>query len=222
MIGCRSGLLPAIADSSRAETRYACSYSNNYILVCVGRLVYKKGFEYAIRAMPEILRKFPETHLVIAGTGDLERELKEIARKSGVADRVEFRGVVPHDQMAQFLAESDIFLLPSIVDDAGNVDGLPNTLLEAMTMGCAIVASQVAGVPEVIQDHSNGLLVPQRDSQALAEAVITLLEKPDLRQKLGGNARKAVEEQLSWQTIVGRYVAVFEYAVGKKAVVVKK
>jgi glycosyltransferase involved in cell wall biosynthesis len=193
-------------NSTLTETRSVRPYPT---LVCVGRLVYKKGFEYAIKALPEILTKFPDTRLLIAGKGDLEAELKELARKYGVAAQVEFVGVVAHDQIPAFLAESSVFLLPSIVDDNGNVDGLPNTLLEAMTTGCAIVASKVAGVPEVIQNGHNGLLVPQRDSQALARAIISLLADAQLRRTLGRNAHQTVVNQLSWQAIVSRYIEVF-------------
>jgi glycosyltransferase involved in cell wall biosynthesis len=188
-------------------------------LVCVGRLVYKKGFEYAIKAMPEILASFPHTRLLIAGKGDLEGELKNLAHHCGVAEQVQFVGVVSHDQMPRFLAESTVFLLPSIIDDSGNVDGLPNTLLEAMATGCAIVASSVAGVPEVIKHGKNGLLVPQRNSEVLAQAVITLLKNETFCYNLGYTAHQTVVEQLSWHAIVARYIEVFCYAAAQASTI---
>jgi glycosyltransferase involved in cell wall biosynthesis len=93
---------------------------------------------------------------------------------------------------------ADVFVVPSVLDEAGNVDGLPNVLLESMASGCAIVASSVAGIPDVIRDGENGLLVPQRDERALAEAICTLLDDLSLRQRLGDAARATAVGRLSW------------------------
>lgn len=179
------------------------------ILLCVGRLVYKKGFEYALRAMPLVLQTFPKAKLVIAGTGDLEPELRKLAIELNVAEQVRFEGAVPHHKIPEYLAACDLFLLPSIIDDSGNVDGLPNTLLEAMAAGRPVIASKVAGVPLAIQDGENGRLVPPRDPAALAAAIVELLNNPALNQGFGEAARRKIETELNWKAIAGRYVQVF-------------
>lgn len=182
------------------------------VLLCAGRLVYKKGFEYAIRALPVVLAHHPAARLVIAGAGDLRTELGKLVAGLGLSERVRFEGAVSHDRMPDYLAACDLFLLPSIVDDSGNVDGLPNTLLEAMAAGKAAIASEVAGVPLVLTDGQNGRLVPQRDSLALAAAINHLLADPSLREELGQAARHKVETELDWTAITTHYSRIFEQA----------
>lgn len=183
------------------------------ILFCSGRLVYKKGFEYAIRAMPEVLKRVPTARLVIAGAGDLLDELKSIAQQEGVAERVRFEGSVAHNQIPDYLAACDIYLLPSVVDDSGNVDGLPNALLEALAAGRPVVASNVAGVPLAVEDGVNGRLVAQRDVAGLAKAIAELLADPMRREQFGKAARRKIEQELNWPTVAAHYSQVFENAV---------
>lgn len=165
----RAAVIPYGADpkmfatpaAPREDLRQKLGFGpDEQILLCVGRLVYKKGFEYALKALPQILEKFPQARLVIAGKGDLETELKALAASLNIAERVHFEGAVPHNQIPEYLAACDLFLLPSVIDDSGNVDGLPNTLLEALAAARPVVASNVAGVPLAIQDGENGQLVP--------------------------------------------------------------
>lgn len=186
------------------------------ILLCVGRLVYKKGFEFAIQAMPKVLQKFPTAKLVIAGKGDLLNELQVLAAKLNVSDHVKFIGAVPHHQVPDYLAACDLFLLPSVIDKSGNVDGLPNTLLEAMAAEKAVVSSRVAGVPLAITDGENGFLVTPGDSQQLADAITQLLDDESLRAKYGQAARQTIEQKLNWRTIAGLYIKVFNKAIGNQ------
>lgn len=185
------------------------------VLLMVGRLVYKKGFEYAIKAMPGVLESFPKAILVIAGAGDLLQPLKELVADLKLEDKVRFVGAVPHDRMPDYLAACDLFLLPSIVDDKGNVDGLPNTLLEAMSAGKAVIASAVAGVPLAVTDGENGRLVPQRDPATLSQAIRELFGDPALRERYGLAARRKIVDELNWTAISARYSQVFQRAVEK-------
>ncbi len=182
------------------------------ILLCVGRLVYKKGFEYALRALPAVLESHPTARLVIAGAGDLRLQLEQLTAQLDLTGRVRFEGAVPHNRMPDYLAACDLFLLPSIVDDSGNVDGLPNTLLESLAAARPVVASNLAGVPLAVSNGQNGLLVPQRNSAALASAINRLLADPTLRQRLGEAGRHKIETELTWPAIVARYSQIFEQA----------
>lgn len=203
----------AAPTSPREELRRELGWkSDEFILLCVGRLVYKKGFEYALRALPLVLQEYPQARLVIAGQGDLERELKELARHLGVEERVTLVGAVPHSLIPSYLAACDLFLLPSVVDKRGNVDGLPNTLLEAMAAARPIVASRVAGVPLAIEDNQNGLLVSPGNPADLANAIVQLADDPDRREKLGRAARQRIIHELNWVSIAERYQEVLRSA----------
>ncbi len=182
------------------------------IIFSVGRMVYKKGFEYLIRAMPAVLAAHPNARLVLAGGGDLLDELKALAASLGIADRVSFPGWVERDQIPLYFSGCDLFVLPSIRDEAGNVDGLPNTLLEAMASGRSVVASRVAGVPLAVIPGQNGELVAEKDPVALVEAINRLLADPALRERYGAASRRRVLDDLNWTAVAARFVDLYGLA----------
>lgn len=177
------------------------------LILAVGRLVRKKGFEFLVRAMPQILQRAPNARLVVVGYGDLRQELEAHARALGLNGQVIFAGRVPRQEIPAYFAAADIVSVPSVRDDAGNVDGLPNVALEAMAAGKAIVASAIAGFPDVIDDGENGLLVPEKDSAALAAAIARLARDARLRETLGTRAREKIRAQLNWDTVARRFIA---------------
>ena len=126
--------------------------ANDAVVFAVGRLVRKKGFEYLIDAVASLAPRHARLRLVIAGGGDLDAELRERAAAGGVADRVTFLGSVAHGDVADWLAAADIAAAPSVVDDAGNVDGLPNTVLEALASATPVVATLAGGIGAVAVD----------------------------------------------------------------------
>jgi glycosyltransferase involved in cell wall biosynthesis len=182
------------------------------VLVAMGRLVHKKGFAVLLAAMPAIISRCPDAVLVIAGVGELCSELAGYSRALHVDDHVLFVGHVPWQETQHYLTGATVVVVPSIVDHAGNVDGLPNVLLEAMACGCAIVASDVAGIPDVVVDGVNGVLVPAQDSNTLAEAIIGLVTSPERRTRLAVNARQTAVSELSWPSIAPRVVRVLSTA----------
>lgn len=173
---------------------------DSLIVFAVGRMVYKKGFEYLIRAVPAILREHPNAKIVLAGGGDLEPRLLSLVRQLGVEKSVIMPGWVSRDQMPLYFSGCDLFVLPSVVDQQGNVDGLPNTLLEAMASARPVVATNVAGVPLAVKDGDNGLLVPEKQPGELSAAINLLLRAPQLRVQYGEAARLRVEHELNWET----------------------
>lgn len=184
------------------------------ILFAAGRLVRKKGFEYLIDALP-LLSSAP--HAVIAGSGDLAGELRERAQARGVAARVHFLGDIAQDAVASWLAAADVALVPSVRDDSGNVDGLPNAALEALASGTAVVATPAGGLGSVITDRRTGRIVPERDAQALASAVRELLEDPGQRAALGASARADTEQRFGWSATVARFDAAYARALAIKS-----
>jgi glycosyltransferase involved in cell wall biosynthesis len=179
------------------------------VIGALGRLVYKKGFANLIAALPEIRKQAADVQCVIAGEGDLRDELTAQAQAMGVADGVHLIGHVAWQETPDFYAMCDVVALPSVVDAYGNVDGLPNVLLEAMASGRAVVASRAAGMDEVIVGGENGTLVPPGDDRALAQACIYLLGDAERRRALGDAARRLMSEQYDWQMIAERFEEVY-------------
>ncbi len=165
-------------------------------VLALGRLVEKKGFSGLLDAAA----RTAGVHLVIAGAGDLKGELEAQARALGLA--VSFPGALDRAAVAAALSAADVVAVPSVRDRAGNVDGLPNVLLEALAAGRAVVATRVAGIPDVIRDGENGLLVSERDPAELAAALERLAREPATRARLGGAARRTAEETLTWGAAV--------------------
>src|SRR5262249_36672462 len=183
------------------------------LIVTVSRLVYKKGLTYLLEAFPRILARHPDAALVIGGYGDLREELERRANQLGVAARVRFPGQLTRDRAACYIGAADVYVVPSIRDQGGNVDGLPNALLEGLGAARPIVASRGAGIPEVIVDGEHGLLTPERDSDALADAISRLLDDRALALRLGAAARRRVLDELTWEATAERFEAVYRHAI---------
>ena len=151
------------------------------LIGAVARLVPVKGLRYLVAAMPEILRRCPEAHLVLAGDGEQRARLEGLARDLAVSARVRFLGF--RRDAAAVTAALNVFVLPSLNEGQGRV------LVTAMALGVPVVATKVGGVSEVVEDGRQGLLVPSADPQALGRAVTTLLAKRDYAASLGTAGR---------------------------------
>lgn len=212
---------PTVRAAVRAELGLNANVS---IVLAGGRLVHKKGLDVAIEAFARLAAdaKRHSLRLVLFGDGALRPALERMTAERGLAERVLLVGRWERERLADLFGASDFFLLPSVRDFAGNVDGLPNTLLEAMSSGLAIVASNVAGVPSVIEGEEHGLLVPPGDSVALAAAIGRLADNAPLAAALGRNARLRVERELTWGHIAARYADAYQRAVSHRAEVSRR
>jgi glycosyltransferase involved in cell wall biosynthesis len=184
------------------------------MVLAMGRLVHKKGFGVLLEAWAHLLQAIPNARLVVVGYGDLRQELEQQVQRLGIGERVYFTGQLEREKAALYMAATDVFALP-IVRDQGT-DGLPNVLLEAMSAGCAVVASDVAGVPDVIEHEKHGLLVPERDPKALAEAISRLLYHPKLANQLGMAARQRIEANLTWDTTADQFEQVYAQVIERR------
>jgi glycosyltransferase involved in cell wall biosynthesis len=159
--------------------------SGRFEILCPARLETHKGIDVLLRAFVQVLAQRPDVHLTVAGGGALAAELEQLVRDLGVRGGVTFAGALPPDRMADALNRADAVALPS------RSEGLPLALLEAMAAGKPVVATQVGGMPEVICDGENGLLVATEDPGALAEALSRLASDAQLRARLGAAARQS-------------------------------
>ncbi|HVS03008.1 MAG TPA: glycosyltransferase family 4 protein [Thermoanaerobaculia bacterium] len=174
-------------------------------VVAVGRMVPKKGFGELLEAAPRILERFPDARIVLGGGGDLLARLAARAEQLGVGDRVLFPGPLSHHQALELIATAAVFVMPSVRDPSGNVDGLPIVVLEAMAAGKPVVASAVSGLPLAVDDGRTGRLVPERDPAALADAVCELLADPERAARMGAEGRRRIERELHWGAVAGRH-----------------
>jgi glycosyltransferase involved in cell wall biosynthesis len=178
------------------------------LIVAAGRLVRKKGFEYLIDAMPHL----PDAVLAIAGDGTLAGELRERARTRDVTERIRFLGNQPQDRIGEYLAAADVVCVPSVRDDRGNVDGLPNVVLEALASGTPLVTTAAGGIGAVVEDGRTALVVPERDSAALAEAAARILADPGTSRRMGEAARALVQARFGWPRVAERLDAAYDRA----------
>ena len=193
----------------RAARRHELSVGDRVpLLVAAGRLVRKKGFEYLIDALPHV----PGAVLAIAGDGTLDHELRERARARGVVERVRFLGNQPQDRVGEYLAAADVVCVPSVRDDSGNVDGLPNVVLEALASGSPLVTTAAGGIGAVVENGRTALVVPERDSSALAAAVGRILADPEGGRRMGEAARALVRTRFGWPRVAERFDEAYDRA----------
>jgi len=179
-------------------------------LFSVGRFAEKKGFKYLIAAMPKILEKQPLAKLVLAGFGPEEEALKQQVKILQLSDSIIFPGKKSGRELATYFATADIFIGPSIIVGGGDTEGQGVVFVEAMSSGTTVVASNVGGIPDMIKDGVTGLLVPEKDSDCIAEKVITLCENPELRKTLAENARQLVLEKYCWKKIASGFLDIYK------------
>ncbi|HTM58203.1 MAG TPA: glycosyltransferase [Candidatus Udaeobacter sp.] len=176
------------------------------VWVCAARLEEQKGQDVLLEAAAEIVRRGLEFTLLFAGVGSRRDELEARAGTLGLVRRVEFLGQV--DELGPLLRAADAVVLPS------RWEGLPLTLLEAMARGRPVIASAVGGVPEVVEDRANGLLVPAGDAGALADALERVHRFPDAAAALGEEAARLVEESYTWDRVTAQFEAVYDDVLG--------
>jgi len=170
------------------ETRQKAGWDTNHtILISVGRLEEIKGIRYLIDAINIIKRKKLDTKLIIIGDGPQKKDLELQAEKLKLDHYVEFMGSLPHEKVLEYMAASDIFVLPSLNE------GFPNVCLEAMASGLPIIATNIGGMSEIVEDGTNGYLVEPQNSVQIAGKVEKLVADNDLREKFANESKMKVK-----------------------------
>jgi glycosyltransferase involved in cell wall biosynthesis len=180
-------------------------------VVFVGRLVEKKGVEYLIRAMPKVRDQVPNMELVIVGSGPLDQTLKKLAEDLGMVDVVRFLGAMSHTDVVPLLRGAEVACVPSIIDSRGETDGMPTVVLEAMAVGTRVVGTEVNGIPDILHNAENGLLVRPADNVDLARGLLDALNHPS--GDAMAEAGKETALMHDWHIVADEYVRVLKEAI---------
>jgi glycosyltransferase involved in cell wall biosynthesis len=183
------------------EAKRLAGLADRLVVGSTGRLERAKGYEYLIRALPEIVRDQPNVLVRIAGRGELHDQLQEIARSLDVEQHIDFAGFV-HDVQG-FLESIDVYVQPSLCE------ALPFAVLEAGAVGVPIVASDVGGVAECVRDGEMGFVVPPRDSKALGEAILRLTSNGELRVRMSSEVERVVSDNFDVSKMVEQTVELY-------------
>lgn len=164
-------------------------------ILSVGRLVEKKGFEHGLRGVGLALSAHPNLHYHVVGDGPLRPALEALAERLDMLGRVTFHGHLARDRVEALRRRANVMLVPSVTAGDGDEEGIPVVVMEAMASGVPVIATRHAGIPELVIDGETGLLVPERDGKALADALGRLIREPGLHERLRQAARAKVAAQ---------------------------
>ncbi|MCM6773368.1 glycosyltransferase family 4 protein [Nocardia sp. CDC159] len=191
--------------AARAELRARYGLGERPTVLCLSRLVPRKGQDMLILAMPEIRKRVPGAVLVIAGSGPYEDKLRGLAAALDLADDVIFTGRVPAAELAAHHTIADVFAMPCRTRGAGlDVEGLGIVFLEASATGVPVVAGNSGGAPETVREGRTGTVVDGRSQQQLTDAIVTLLSDPDTAAAMGAAGRDWVSEHWRWDVLAAR------------------
>jgi colanic acid/amylovoran biosynthesis glycosyltransferase len=165
------------------------------MITAVGQLKEKKGFSYLLEACQILKNQGYDFHCQIIGEGPLRSALEQQIRDLSLGSNLTLCGALPHESVINELKSSTMFVLPCVTGSDGDRDGIPNAILEAMAMQLPVVSTSHSGIPEVITDGMNGLLVPPADAKSLARAMARLIDEPVLRGQMGERGRQIVSEK---------------------------
>ncbi|MFB7342648.1 glycosyltransferase family 4 protein [Streptomyces hydrogenans] len=187
------------------EVRARLGLTDRPVVVCVSRLVPRKGQDTLIRALPRILRRVPDAVLLIVGGGPYEKDLRRLAAETGVAASVRFTGAVPWSELPAHYGAGDVFAMPCRTRRGGlDVEGLGIVYLEASATGLPVVAGDSGGAPDAVLDGETGWVVRGESAEDTADRVTTLLLDPELRARMGERGRAWVEEKWRWDLLAER------------------
>lgn len=204
-LGCPLEKIRVVPNAVDTERFKPCKERDN-LVVWVGRFVPEKGLNYLVEAAKIIVNdfKFRNVKFLLVGYGPLKQKIMKLAYDYGLFGRfVHFTGVLSRDEIAEVLSKATVFVFPSLRE------GLPLSLLEAMSCSLPVVSSDIPGINNVITNGKNGLLVPARNPKALAHAILMLLNDENLRNKLGWNARKLIIGKYNWDMVINEIENVY-------------
>ena len=182
------------------DLRTSLKLAEKKVIVCVARLVHRKGQDRLIEAMPEILSAIPNAHLLIVGEGPYRQQLVKRVNQLKIKDDVTFVGRIGYEQLPEYICAGDLFAMPSRSRFWGlEVEGLGISYLEASACGLPVIAGNSGGAPDAVDEGNSGVVVSGIDNDAIAKAVVKFLNDPEISKTMGGYGRKWVVEKWRWE-----------------------
>jgi glycosyltransferase involved in cell wall biosynthesis len=184
-------------------------------ILTVSRFVEKKGLPYAIEAVSKVVDQFPDLEYHIVGSGEMEDEIRGRIDKCDLDDTVELLGNVSDERLIAEFDEASCFLLPCIVAESGDRDGIPVALMESMAMETPPISTDVSGIPELIDHQQNGMVVEPKNIDELAEAVSTILSDPEKQRQFGEAGREKVKQEFNVEHEAAKLESVFKKTINQ-------
>lgn len=189
-----------------AQLRQRLGLLNKYIILTVARLTQAKGVDTVIQALPQVTTVIPQAHYVVIGDGPAREELEAVAVENGVNKYISFLGAKAHQELADFYAMSDLFVMtPHQNPDVVNVESFGIVYLEANFLGLPVIASRAGGITDAVKHGETGLLVPPGQPSALAQAIIRLQQDLNLSQEMAKNGRQRVLDRFTSVTAANHF-----------------
>lgn len=182
---------------------------SGFEILTVARLVEKKGIKYGILAIAELIKEFPRLRYKIIGAGPLEKGLLALVKSLHLEDNVEFLGKTSNETILTELSRAAIVLLPCIQADNGDQDGIPVTLMEAMCSQTPVISTNVSGIPELIENGKQGLLVEPKNTKQLSIAIRALLRDSALRARIGKESKRKIEQKFNIRKEVRKLINIW-------------
>ncbi|HEX8974723.1 MAG TPA: glycosyltransferase family 4 protein [Patescibacteria group bacterium] len=180
-------------------------------IICTSRITPRKGIRLLVQAFDILSKRYDNLKLVLVGGGDEKESLENLVRSMGIEKKVQFCGVVPHEEIAAYYRKANVFVLPSFNE------GMSNTMLEAVASGLPILATDTGGTRELVEEGKNGFILKMGDYNDIAEKLEKLIQDPDLRNKMGAESRKRAEK-MSWENVAKEYVDLYQQTINLRKI----
>jgi colanic acid/amylovoran biosynthesis glycosyltransferase len=185
-------------------------------ILTIGRLVEKKGYEYAIRAIARVTDIDKHISYIIGGDGPLRKKLEDLITELNINDYVKIMGAVDQNEVLRLYEQAHFMVLPSITAKNGDKEGIPVVLMESSAIGLPVISTYHSGIPEVIDNGKSGFLVPEKDVCALAEKIEYLVKHPEIWEEMGNNGRKIIEERYDIKKLNRQLVDIYQNLIKDK------
>ncbi len=179
-------------------------------LLTVARLIEKKGVQYAVQAVADVLKRYSNIEYNIVGDGPAKNTLEGLIEELNVGNNVKLLGWRHQEEIIELMKHTDVFIAPSVVGGDGDEEGIPIVLMEALAQGMPVLSTQHSGIPELVQDGESGFLVPERNVEALADKLEFLIKHPEIWSEMGRKGRKHVERYFDIDKLNNRLVELYQ------------